>query len=215
MTPKKIFLGILLGVSALVLAVALGLGFIHITEIPFKGCIDAFGIERISGLPRDEILANYRSVMHYLSPFYGGEFSLATLSFSESGAYHFYECKRIFNARYALGAIAAAVWAAAAVKLKKGRLPYGALGVSGCVTLLLPVVLCGAVAINFDAAFVLFHKIFFDNNMWLFDYRTDPVIAILPKGFFLACALVICAFLLAAAAIQIIAYYSIKRSREQ
>ncbi len=214
MTPKKTLLGIFLGVCALVLAVALGLGFIHITELPFKACIEALGIESISGLSRDEILANYRSVMQYLSPFYGGEFSLATLDFSESGAFHFYECKRIFNAIYALGAIAAAVWAVAIVKLKKGSLPYGALGVSGAVTLLLPVVLGGAVAINFDAAFVLFHRIFFNNNMWLFDYRTDPVITILPEGFFLACALVIVVFLVVAAAIQIITYFKMKRSRE-
>ena len=44
---------------------------------------------------------------------------------------------------------------------------------------------------NGDRFFVLFHKLFFNNDYWIFDETTDPVIRILPDGFFLHCAFMI------------------------
>ena len=37
----------------------------------------------------------------------------------------------------------------------------------------------------FDQAFVAFHRLFFANELWLFDPRLDPVIWILPQSYFL------------------------------
>ena len=44
-----------------------------------------------------------------------------------------------------------------------------------------------AVIIDWEKAFTLMHKIFFDNNDWLFDPQTDPIITILPDTFFMHC----------------------------
>ena len=41
------------------------------------------------------------------------------------------------------------------------------------------------IAVNFSQAFVIFHKIFFDNDLWLFDPRTDLMIRMLPEGLFM------------------------------
>lgn len=41
-----------------------------------------------------------------------------------------------------------------------------------------------AIAVNFSKCFVIFHEIFFDNDLWLFDARTDFMIRMLPEGFF-------------------------------
>jgi len=38
---------------------------------------------------------------------------------------------------------------------------------------------------------VIFHKIFFRNDYWIFDYTTDPVITILPESFFMHCFMMI------------------------
>lgn len=35
------------------------------------------------------------------------------------------------------------------------------------------------------------HKVFFDNDYWLFDPKYDPVITILPDRFFLHCGILI------------------------
>lgn len=37
---------------------------------------------------------------------------------------------------------------------------------------------------NFSKCFVIFHEIFFDNDLWIFDPRTDYMIRMLPEGFF-------------------------------
>ena len=42
----------------------------------------------------------------------------------------------------------------------------------------------GLVAIDFNKYFVLFHEIFFNNDLWLLDPATDLLIRMLPEGFF-------------------------------
>ena len=53
-----------------------------------------------------------------------------------------------------------------------------------CVTALLTAALGLGVAQNFDAVFVKFHEIFFDNDQWLFDPAEDFMIRMLPEGLF-------------------------------
>ncbi len=54
------------------------------------------------------------------------------------------------------------------------------LGILSALILLLGV----AVARDFNAVFTLFHEIFFDNDLWLFDPATDYMIRMLPEGLF-------------------------------
>ncbi len=51
-------------------------------------------------------------------------------------------------------------------------------------------------AIDFTACFTLFHKLFFTNDLWLFDPATDYMIRMLPEGFFLSMAVRIGIFFL-------------------
>ena len=46
-------------------------------------------------------------------------------------------------------------------------------------------ILVTIIALNFDRAFVIFHEIFFDNDLWLLDPRTDLMINIMPQQFFI------------------------------
>ena len=36
----------------------------------------------------------------------------------------------------------------------------------------------------FSESFIYFHKLFFNNDLWLLDYKTDLMIRILPEEFF-------------------------------
>lgn len=54
------------------------------------------------------------------------------------------------------------------------------LGVFCVVVVFLGVV----ITLNFSECFVIFHEIFFDNDLWIFDARTDYMIRMLPEGFF-------------------------------
>ena len=53
------------------------------------------------------------------------------------------------------------------------------------VYLILAAILGIAMSIDFTSCFTLFHKLFFTNNLWIFDPETDYMIRMLPEGFFL------------------------------
>lgn len=58
---------------------------------------------------------------------------------------------------------------------------YGiAIGVFAAGLLFLGIAFC----IDFTKCFTIFHKLFFTNDLWLFDPETDYMIRMLPEGFF-------------------------------
>ncbi len=182
--------GLFLGIMVLLFLTAFGLGIIHITDFPYTIDIKALNISENTGLPREEILANYNTVMDFLSPFSSSDFDLPSLKYSEQGASHFYDCKPIFNAVYFLGAMSGLFLLLLAF-LKRKKVSAYHLKTSGAVTLAIPALFCAFLLVDFDRAFVLFHKIFFNGDTWLFDPITDEIINILPAEFFMHCALFI------------------------
>lgn len=63
--------------------------------------------------------------------------------------------------------------------------------VSGINLILLGVILMIALLVsgNFDRYFVMFHHVFFDNDLWLLDPQRDNLINLLPEGFFVDTAI--------------------------
>lgn len=199
MKLKLILGGAALSLPVLLLATACGLGLLHASDLLYRLDIRWLGIEAASGLAKQQILANYRAVMQYLSPFSSAPFSLPSLRFSADGAAHFADVKRIFLGVYLAGGVSGILLAA----LKKAKLlRRGVCRAAGIATLVLPGVILGGMALDFDTAFVLFHKLFFPGaTNWLFDYVADPVIYILPDTFFLHCAVFIALCWVASAAL--------------
>lgn len=56
------------------------------------------------------------------------------------------------------------------------------MGVGGFIVLL--GIFAGLIATDFNKYFVIFHEIFFDNDLWILDWKTDLLIRMLPEGFF-------------------------------
>ncbi len=172
--------------------------------------IKLLDIEARSGIAEDEIRENYDALIAYNSMFTEEELVFPTLAMSETGKIHFEEVKVIFvlfqKMAFVTGVLglAAVLWQRrcdrrreAEADRRKGRwLKY-----TGVLTILLPVILAAAMAINWDKAFVIFHKIAFDNDYWIFDAATDPVITILPDTFFFHCAAMIVAMVLVGSAL--------------
>lgn len=46
-------------------------------------------------------------------------------------------------------------------------------------------ILVGIITTNFTKYFVIFHKIFFSNNLWILNPETDRLINIVPEPFFI------------------------------
>ncbi len=164
-------------------------------------------IEGISGLSRNEILQNYNALIDYSSPFFSGKLVFPTLPASESGLGHFKDVKNIFTFFYILGGITLVPSIIIFIRKAKNK-DYSFLFVSSVMAIVLPTILGVFMAINFDEAFIVFHKIAFRNNDWLFDPSTDPVINILPDTFFLHCAVMIILIVLLFSILAACIYFS-------
>ena len=71
-------------------------------------------------------------------------------------------------------------------------------------------------ATNFERAFVIFHSLFFPGKTnWLFDWRTDPIILLLPEDFFRNCAILILALLIFWCVILIVTDLLAQRRRKK
>lgn len=109
--------------------------------------------------------------------------------FNEQDRFHMGEVRDLFigGLNIRLGACVAAVLCILFLiithaDLKKiiPRSYWIALGVTGAAVLLIGI----AAVIDFNAVFVQFHHIFFDNDLWIFDPAEDYMIRMLPEGLF-------------------------------
>lgn len=181
---------LLIGIIFTLLFISMGL----VITINFRPLyymdIHLLNIEASSGYDKKEILQNYNALIDYCSPFYQGELKFPTLKASAHGLEHFREVKSIFIFFYILGAVTLAAAILIMIYKSKKR-DYSYLLTSSITAVALPLVLGCIMAVNFNTVFITFHKLVFNNNYWLFDPATDPVINILPETFFNHCALLI------------------------
>lgn len=164
--------------------------------------IGPMGLSEYTGLTAEQIRTAFDQVMDFclgLRP----DFAAGALPFSESGASHFADVKALFlldlwAALLSLGLLAALFLFCRSRGLRPcrflGRGP-GFWAAAGLGTVFL---LVGALAaLDFDRAFAAFHALFFPGKTnWIFDWRADPVILILPEEFFRNCAILILALVL-------------------
>lgn len=148
--------------------------------------IDKLAILNEVTLSKNELLKNYTELMRYLNYIWVNPLSMSDFPVSESGAFHFYEVKRLFQLNYSVLFITAVPSISFLKKsLKEGTFwqlirPFSYLLI-GLITLL---IFMGAA---FDTFFVKFHEVFFNNDDWLFDPITDPIITVLPQDYFMHC----------------------------
>ncbi len=152
--------------------------------------ISALNIPEESGYSEEEIRENYDVLIDYNMSFGGGRLEFPSLAMSEPGRIHFEEVRAIFNL-FKYIAMAGAVLSIAGIVFCIRRREYRYLKLTSILAVALPAVLGILVALNWDWAFVTFHHLAFNNDYWIFDLATDPVITILPDTFFMHCALMI------------------------
>lgn len=159
--------------------------------------IEPMGLSEYSGYSEAQIRDAYDAILDYLT-LPGREFSTGDFPHSAEGAAHFADCKVLFDLNRNVLLLSALTVAALLVLRRGGKTgPYRLLGRNavlwaGIFSLALPLVLGGLAATDFDRAFVIFHRIFFPGKSnWIFDWRTDPIILVLPQDFFMHCAMLI------------------------
>lgn len=182
---------------SILLSLILTLTLISLTVVLTLACkplyyldIHALHIPETTGYTISEIKANYDAVIDYSLSFGNAPLEFPTFPMSEGGRIHFEEVKSIFNL-FKYMAIFGTLTGAAGILRQRRKQSYGYLKLTAILTVALPAVIGATVALNWDWTFAAFHELAFNNDYWLFDPATDPVINILPDAYFLHCAVMI------------------------
>ncbi len=172
--------------------------------------IKPLNLPSLTGKDPAVIKQAFDQVMNYLTlPFY--PFGTGEFRHSAEGAAHFADCKVLFllNGAVLLVSLVIGILLWVLHKNKKIKLlrPFG-FRTSFYAALVLFfgfVGITAAAATDFDAAFEVFHQIFFaGKDNWLFHPRTDAIITILPETFFVRCGILIATTLLLITVITIL-----------
>lgn len=137
-------------------------------------------------LSEKELLKNFDQLMHYLNLPWVETLKMSDFPVSASGALHFYEVKKLFLLNYGLllltvvPSILYLRHLISSHKLWTLIQPFQ-------IAVVVPIVIAFLMAVNFDQFFIMFHGVFFNNDAWIFNPATDPIINVLPETFFLHC----------------------------
>lgn len=154
------------------------------------------GLLNSHDLTSAQMQANYDAVVHYSLLPWPHELHLETLPMSDAGRQHFAEAKEIFQLFVQGGVIFLVIAILLGIWLWRAHKSSGFLTAGAIIALATPLVLAIPLAIDFDRAFVVFHQIAFDNQLWIFDPVTDPIINYLPEALFMRNAFAILALMI-------------------
>lgn len=157
--------------------------------------IKYLNIPQVSEISAEACRLNYDTLIDYNLLGGAQELIFPTLPMSEEGRIHFEEVKDIFISMQAIciaGIIILMIWI---LYVKRRNLEdhnhTAWMRMTGIVTVTVAAVVAAAMAIDWQWAFTVMHKIFFRNDYWIFDPAFDPVIKILPDEFFMHCGILI------------------------
>ena len=163
--------------------------FLHFEESKIVTPLYAFDIDYLNipkyvGLSKEQILENYRILLTYLNIPWFLALDMPNFPSSASGLFHFFEVKKLFMLDYLILIFSGmgTLWFVRHLNRRRESwrlLPYFRQGT------LIPLAILLALLVSFDTLFVLFHKVFFNNDAWLFNATTDPIILALPAEFFM------------------------------
>lgn len=191
--------------------------FIHtlcIEPMNIVGSLNAVANKQSLNYTFDDVVKAYNDVVDsccFYIPFKCGD-----LKCPPEDILHFEDCRVLFTLDFVVLAVSLAsiVTIVIVEKVKKITLikPLTLL-ITGITTIVLPLVIGGLCAIDFDEAFLTFHRIFFPGKTnFFFDPRVNFIILILPESFFMVCAIVIGASVLLCSG-SLIALYFVKKKK--
>lgn len=157
--------------------------------------IGFLNIPESSGLSEEVIRENYDVLIDYNSMFNSDELEFPSLAMSETGKIHFEEVKEIF-VMFQYFFVFTIFFTIGFVIYKIKKKSYNFFKLTAIFTVVIPTVLGTLIGLNWNWFFIKFHQIAFDNDYWIFDPASDPVITILPDAFFMHAAIMILAIAL-------------------
>ena len=187
---KKVTYGILISLFTIGISTIMTLNFKFI----YSYSIGKYNLLEVGRVSREMLMKDFNTLISYLQNPFIDKLKLVSFPMSMNGEFHFYEVKKIFLYIYGMIIFIVlffiGVFLYRKLKNKKIRI-YKVLNYGANSLICIIGVLLTAILFDFSKAFVIFHKIFFNNDYWIFDEKTDPIISVLPEELFKLYALVI------------------------
>lgn len=185
MKEKEIFGAICLVLLCLTLAIALTINADWLYWLDIRH----FQLPKAVGLSAEKIWKNYQQLMSYSDQPFVHHLATSDFPMSASGRHHFAQVKNLFLLDYfilALTLIPGSFFLQRVLREKRLFLWRPLFQIMAVLPLILGILMIG----GFDSFFTSFHHLLFPgDNSWLFDPATDPIINVLPEGFFMHCFL--------------------------
>lgn len=176
--------------------------------------IDKLNIPILSNLSKEEIILNYDYLIDYNLGKDDKNFEMPTIKSSPQGKIHFEEVRDIFqniNKLFNLCLIISIIGLFINIKYKNIKF----LNVTSKSLISIPVILALPIVINFEGSFVIFHKLMFSNDYWIFDPNLDPVINMLPQQFFFHAGVMMLSLVLISSILMYVVYRLLNIKRER
>ncbi len=179
----------------------------------YRLVINKYHLTTITGLSEERLMLNYEEIISYLQSPSSKYLSLSDFKMSENGMIHFADVKVIFQALYVIVLlfIIALIIFLVIKHHDKDKALISIFNKGANLVFIVFGLLLISMGIDFSNTFTIFHKIFFHNDYWIFDYRTDPVILALPEQLFLILSVVIIVLLFTACLTIKVIYYKCKK----
>ncbi|GFP77574.1 hypothetical protein bsdtw1_03732 [Clostridium fungisolvens] len=179
----------------------------------YKMSIKTFDITSATSLSEGQLMTNYKVLIKYLQSPFIHKLKFPDFIMSAGGETHFVDVKNIFIYLHIITWSTAIIFVLLLI-FKKKYLTKEIFNIFNHTFYILSVFSISILILvlnNFDKTFENFHKLFFSNDLWLFDPNTDPVINALPENFFMICGITIIALTLIQVIIFKIIYHRHKK----
>lgn len=213
---KFLNIGAALGVVIVIICIAVSITILARPLYYFD--INYLSIPENSGISAEACKLNYDVLIDYNLIGGSDELVFPTLRMSEEGRIHFEEVKNIFIPMQIIsiaGVILLLIWIAFFKKKGNNLYYYLWMKYTAIFSVVAALTVCISMAINWEWSFTTMHNILFDNDYWIFNPYTDPVIRILPETFFCHCGLMIVLLVLLQVMIIFFVYRRLKHGRHK
>lgn len=185
---KDVLIGVIVSLTVICIAIAATVMFRPLYYFD----IDYLDIPERSGYTKEQCIENYDVLIDY--NLIGGPevLEFPDMQMSEHGRIHFEEVKAIFVPAQWISCAGILLFILLMCRYKS----YSWLRVSVLTAAAICAAVLAAVLIDWEWAFETMHAIFFRNDYWIFNSKTDPIIKILPDTFFMHCGIMIVAIVL-------------------
>lgn len=206
---KEILFSLYMFLFALVISIL----FVLNATIIYRICISIFKLEESTGVSANALMGDYMKVINYLRNPFNNNLKFENFPMSEQGAYHFFEVKNIIFIIEVLFIIFSIIAIIIYImnRINVFSFPMRSLNYLFNMTVIIFGSLLVGFCINFSYVFDKFHEILFNNDYWIFDERTDPIITALPEEFFMICGIVCIVFTIGVSVFSKLIYKKYKR----